>query len=158
MMGETACVRCGNTVALRLGDVLAGICDDCMDSLLASGSVELNELLESCDQPAALVGRDMTIVAFNTRFEKVFQRLDRGLEGMKIGDAVDCAAPTSEQPCGQTHFCLQCGIKRLVDITRISGEGISRVPMSFRHRSGMDQTYVFSTDKRGTVTLVSIGI
>jgi hypothetical protein len=156
-MGETACFRCGTITALQPSEVLAGICDPCLNTLLFSGGGELNKLLESCNVPAALVGRDMTVVAFNSRFEQAFRRFDRELGGMKVGDVVDCAAPTPERPCGQTHFCLQCGIKRLVDITRISGEAINRVAMSFRHKSGLDQTYVFSTDKRGSATLVSIG-
>jgi hypothetical protein len=156
-MGNTACFRCGSTTALRLGDVLPGLCDACLDTLLLTGGWELNDLLESSDMPVALVGNDMTVLAFNSRFEQVFRKFDGEIGGMKIGEIVDCAVATPSEACGLTHLCLHCGIKRLVDITRISGERLSRIPMSFRHKSGLEQTYVFTTDKRGLTTLVTIG-
>ena len=156
-MGETVCCRCGSSMALQLGVVLADVCDECLRTLQSTESHVLNDLLEAVDRPAALVSRDMTVISFNRRFERLFQRFDRELGGLKIGEAMDCANATSDKPCGQSPFCPPCGVRRLVEIARIARERISQIPMSFRHKSGLEQTYVFTTEKRGDATLLTIG-
>ena len=155
-MSETACSRCGNMMDRQDADVLADVCDVCLKELISSGAGELARLLESHHLPAALIGVDMTVLSFNSRFEQLF-RNDHELRGMRVGAVVSCFHPTPEMPCGETNFCPHCGIRRLVEVTRISGQKISHITMSFRHQSGLDQTYVFTTAKRGDTILLSIG-
>jgi len=154
-MDETKCARCGSTMD-QAQDVLPGVCDPCFEKLISSPSEELSGLLEHHHSPAALIDSDMTVVAVNGGFEQIF-RGDHELRGMKVGSVLDCIRPTAETPCGETYSCPHCGIRRLVDATRASGERIRRVAMSFRHKSGLDRTYVFTTHKRGDTVLLSIG-
>jgi hypothetical protein len=155
-MSEAACSRCGNAMAEQHADFLVGVCDPCLKTLVSTRSDELSDLLESHHQPAALIAPDMTVLAFNSRFEQLFQS-DHELGGMRVGEIVNCFHPTPEMPCGESHLCPHCEIRRLVELTRISGEKISKVPLSFRHKSGLDQTFVFTTHRQGETILLSIG-
>jgi hypothetical protein len=155
-MGGRTCCRCGIIIAEQHRDVLGDVCDPCLKELISSGAGELAELLESHHLPAALIGADMTVLAFNSGFEQIF-RGDHELLGMRVGAVLDCFHPTPEMPCGETYLCPHCGIRRLIQATQVSGESISQIAMSFRHKSGLDQTYIFSAYRIGEAILLSVG-
>ena len=87
-MGETTCFRCGITTARQDDDALDRVCDRCLVELISTRADELADLLESHKLPAALISRDLTVLAFNSRFEQLFQS-DHGIGGMRVGEVLD---------------------------------------------------------------------
>ena len=156
-MAKTVCYRCGSALGAQGGLLLAEVCDSCLKVLLSSSHEELSALLESIQQPAALVRRDLAVVFSNSRLGRMFKKFDHDIVGLGIGTALDCAFATSDTRCGEGAYCLHCGIRRLVELSRITGEKISHIPMTFRHKSGLDQSYIFTTEKTGDAVLLTIG-
>lgn len=157
MKGQRVCSRCGSALTEQHGLRLAGVCGACLEMLLSSQGKERADFIESIPSPAALVDRDLAILSINSQFSRVFGSLTRYSIGPRIGEAVDCANPTSDSRCGETLHCFQCGIRRLVDVSRITGESIGRIHVTFRHKSGVDQAYVFTTEKTPDAVLLVIG-
>jgi PAS domain-containing protein len=123
---------------------------------MSSRDEKLQDFLESLGSPAVLVGRDFTILFCNSRLCKMFSKFSHDLVGLKIGEALDCAYATYDSHCGENALCLQCRIRRLVALARITGEGINEVPISFLHKFGLNQTYKITTERKGDVVLLMI--
>jgi hypothetical protein len=125
------------------------VCDSCIEQNLSSRSKELSLLLESLDNPAAFVGRDLAVILANSSFGELFGKANHELVGRSVGEAMDCTSPSPDNPCGETFHCLQCGIRRFVELARISGVRINQLPVTFGHKSGRCKTFKLTTESRG---------
>ncbi len=105
--------------------------------------------MESLENPAAFVGRDLKVIVSNSRFAELFGKVNHDLSGRKVGEAIDCTSPSPDNPCGETFHCLQCGIRRFVELARISGVRVHELPVTFGHKSGKCKTFKLTTESRG---------
>jgi len=154
-MGWTACVRCGQ----HLDDKdlhLLGLCRLCLNTFLTTKNEDLSALLDTLGQAAALVARDHTVLLSNNRLSRMLEKFDHDIVGLRIGEALECKYATHERCCGESEVCLHCGLRRLVEIARISGEKIGQFPMTMRQRSGSSQTFTFASEKAGEAVLLMI--
>lgn len=144
------CCMCGRTIVLENNLSSPNVCNACLTTLVPSLAY-----LESLDQPAAIVARDHTILFSNSHLRKLIE-FAHDDAGIRIGEALDCQYAEEHEPCGETEFCFQCELRRFVALARITGERIGEIPMSFRQKSGKNQTLRFSTEKAGDAVLLMI--
>ena len=154
MNGES-CGECGKPLG-RHGDLThAGLCRDCALSLLARQDSDVIRLLDSLPQPAALVGRDHTLLFAN---RLIRERFDLGGDpaGVRIGEVIACRYAATHGRCGDTVACPHCTLQRLTALARICGEGLHTIPAAFRHASGAERTLVFTVEKAGDAVLLTL--
>jgi hypothetical protein len=147
------CNNCESAVAARAALLQSGDCEACQNLLSFARDGEDSDFLESQTGPAALVDRNLTILSSNIQLQKMVGRF----QGLRIGEALDCAYANSQSRCGEAEPCLSCGIRRLVEIARISGETIHEIPTSIRCGSGKDRTFRFTTERTGEAVLLMFG-
>ena len=110
--------------------------------------------LRSLNRPAALVARDHTVLFSNIRLRKMLKKSNHDVVGLRIGEVLDCKYAASPSRCGETEGCLRCGLRRLIELTRITGERLDKIPISFQHRSGASKTFKITTEKAGNAVLL----
>lgn len=76
------------------------------------------------------------------------------ITGLRIGDALECAYSEKHEGCGQTIVCHQCGIRRVIDLARITDEKFSDIPLIVRNKSGIEQKLLFSFAKAADAILI----
>ena len=150
-MGRTVCASCGSAFDEVRKVLFAEICDTCLASHLSSRAGELSARLEDLQWPAALVGRDLVLRQANSRLRALCD--EYATRELRVGEALDCACATKDARCGETFFCLQCGVRRVLEVARISGERISRVPVTIGHRSGERRAYTLTAEGTGDTVL-----
>ncbi len=114
---------------------------------------QLSHFLETLDSPAALIARDHTILLANNLLRRMLQA-DRDSRGLRIGEAIGCKYAEPNDACGEAHACYHCALKRLIELSRITGERLSGLPLSVRQKSGADHSFRLSTEKTGEAILL----
>jgi hypothetical protein len=147
-MGQAICVRCN---APMDADDVSG-----EDRVCRSCTSTLSSVLETLDLPAAYVNRDLTVMTSNLRFKKLFGKFTHDTGGLRLGEAMMCRSSAKYGRCGETSLCLHCGIKRLVDLARITGEKFADIPLVLRDNSGTEQLLRFSFTKAEDSILVML--
>lgn len=150
------CLRCGQTLGSEDGLHLVKLCQACLNSLLSTHDEDLSTFLDSLGRPAALVARDHTVLLSNGQLRKMLEKFDHDIVGLRIGEALECMYSGKHSRCGENEVCLHCGLRRLVDLARISGEKIGEFPMTIRRKSGASQMFKFATEKAGDTVLLMI--
>ena len=153
-MRETTCLRCKKTFGSENGLVPAKICQTCLNSLPLHSDEEISFFLESLDLPAAFISRDFGIRLSNSSLNKMVNRLTPDLLGARIGEALECAYETEHRNCGETQICLQCGVRRMVDLARITGYRLVDIPITLRSKSGNERRLLFTFAKAGEAILI----
>ena len=153
-MGETICLRCNKPFDREEGLILAKICQSCLDALPSATNDELSTFLESLELPAAFINHDLSVRISNIALSEMVNRLTADLVGAKIGDALECIYAKEHGNCGGTHICFQCGVKRMVDLARITGERFHDIPLALRSKSGSEHKLLFTFAKAGDAILV----
>jgi len=156
-MEQRACVRCKQLVEAS-GPHLMRLCKRCLKVLLSTQGEELFAFLNSLDQPAALVAKDQTVLHSNRHLGRMLEKFDHDIVGLRIGEALDCKNAANERRCGENEICLHCGLRRMVELSRISGETIAEFPVIIRNRMGGSQTFTLASGKAGDTVLLIIGM
>jgi hypothetical protein len=112
----------------------------------------LSRYLESLDIPAVILSQDHMVLDSNT----LFQRMASGREvvGNRVGEALDCMYAPLLGICGETTPCLLCKVRRSIEHTWLTGEGLREVPFSFPHKVGVRKTYGITTERVGEAILL----
>jgi len=154
-MAETVCIRCRHTLDQKNAlSGLTGTCGQCFGVILSERNGELASYLESVAVPAALLAPDHTVLASNRRFQSM--TADHGAVGLRIGEALDCMYTSTLGKCGETVACLLCHLKRSVEQTWQTGQGLRGVPMSYPHKADSRKTVTVMTEKVGDAVLLMI--
>jgi hypothetical protein len=153
-MGKAICLRCNKPFGREAGLVSAKICQPCLDALPSATNDELSRLLESLDLPAAFLNHDLTVRIPNGLLSKMINKYTDGLIGIKIGEAIECNYAITHGNCGKTEVCLQCGVRRMVDLARITGDRFLDIPLALRSKSGSEHKLLFTFAKAGDAILV----
>lgn len=152
-MGRTVCFSCRRSLEQEDDlHVLTGTCPAWFKELLASRDGKLSAYLESLDVPAALVSPDHIILEANSRFRDAASRQDA--VGLRVGEALDCMYAPLLGRCGETVACLLCGLRKSVEHTWLTGEGLRRVPLSFPHKAESRKAFAITTEKIGGAVLL----
>lgn len=146
-MGTAVCLRCNGPMA---DDELSSenVCGACMRVLSTA--------LETLDLPAAYVNRELTVMTSNRLFKTLFGKFTHDPSGLRIGEAMKCQSSVQLGRCGETSLCLHCGIRRLIDLARITGEKFADIPLLVRDNSGAEQLLHFSFTKAENAILVML--
>ena len=147
-MGQAVCMRCNAPLdddSVSLGE---RVCRACTSTL--------SSVLETLDQPAAYVNRDLTVMTSNLLFKKLFGKFTHDVRGLRLGEAMMCRGSARYGRCGETALCLHCGIKRLVDLARITGEKFADIPLVLKDNSGTEQLIRFSFTKAEDSILIML--
>jgi hypothetical protein len=153
---QAVCDRCGGS--LEPGDrlrVLTGVCARCFRAFLSAGGEQLSSYLESLTVPAALLAADQTVLGSNSSFQKMALACD--IVGSKIGEVLACMYVPLLGQCGQTIACLLCALKRSVEHTWLTGEGLRDVWLSFPHREESRKRFAVTTEKVDGAVVVLMG-
>jgi hypothetical protein len=121
---------------------------------LASKSLAHPSLLDSLGRPAVFVARDHTIVRSNASIRRFFVKLKSESDGLRIGEALDCMHASSDDRCGETARCPDCGLRRLIGLVHSSGERLRRIPIHHQRKSGLRQTFEFTAARAGEAVLL----
>jgi len=147
----TTCVLCG-AIAREEGlhDAL-GFCQPC-----AKGLPSIEALLESMDVPAALVSRDLVVLSANRRLYGLTRDGGMNAIGIRIGLALGCAHAEVPGPCGQTEACLECWLRRSVDLARICDARVPWVRWDFLPHAGHRTPYAISAVKTREAVVLTL--
>jgi hypothetical protein len=153
---QAVCYRCGRGLEpeddLR---VLTGACTQCFSALLSAGGEQLASYMESLAIPAALLANDQTVLGSNSSFQKM--ALSHDIVGAKVGAVLACMYAPLLGQCGETVPCLLCSLKRSVEHTWLTGEGLSEVQLSLPHKEETRKTFRIITEKVDGAVLVLMG-
>jgi hypothetical protein len=147
-MGQAVCMRCNAPMdddEVSLGERVCRVCTSILSSVL-----------ENLHLPAAYVNRDLTVMTSNLLFKKLFGKFAHDTSDLGLGEAMQCQSTAKEGRCGETPLCLHCGIRRLVDLARITGEKFAGIPLVLRDKSGTEQLIRFSFTKAEDSILVML--
>jgi len=147
------CPLCGEVKVDRGSHGSHDVCEACSRALL-----KLSAYLESMDSPVAIVSDDLTVLSSNNHLRKFLADHGQGPLGMKIGEVLDCKYSLSRHRCGKAVTCHHCDLKRLVELSRLTGERLTLISTIFRHPSGVSTTFKISTEKAGEAVLVKLQI
>ncbi len=128
-----------------------GICSECADWLQHQArGMKLSEYLDGFEVPVVIVDQDGRLVACNGQFSDMVGKNGRELFGALGGDAMECRFARLPGGCGNTIHCETCTIRRCVEQTLETGQGVRGVPASLEQdRQTIDM--VISTEKIGDV-------
>jgi hypothetical protein len=144
------CPLCGEVMIAQGSRGLKDACAACSRAL-----IRLSAYLESLEFPVALIASDHTILLSNGHLREVFDYHERERTGMKIGEVLDCKNATSHSRCGETTMCLHCDLRRLAELSRLTGERLSGIRASFQRPSGAKTTCAISAEKAGEAILLT---
>ncbi len=126
------CAWCGRLLGEDRGPracpISHGVCPDCLQEVLGSRAVPIQDFLDSFGDPVLLVDQDGRILKGN---RQALQTLGRGaeeVEGRFGGDAFCCRYAELPGGCGNTVHCRSCTIRRTVEDTLLTGRPHLRVP------------------------------
>ena len=111
------------------------------------------KLANSLDRPAALIARDHTVLFSNIRLRGKFSY---DVVGLRMGRLLDCKHVASLGGCRETVACLHCKLKRLIELTSITGEKLSEISISVQHKSGATHIFKITTEQAGEAVLLTI--
>ncbi|HEY9595528.1 MAG TPA: hypothetical protein VHE79_13705 [Spirochaetia bacterium] len=112
----------------------------------------LTAYLESLGPAAALLAEDHTVLFANRRFRAL--KPDGEVLGVRIGQVLGCMYSPLLGGCGETVTCILCSLRRSVEQTLITGEGLRAVPVSYPHQHDMRRTFSLTTQRTGDAVLV----
>lgn len=150
---DRTCCLCGAATVARGSYGPHDVCETCSRALL-----RLSAHLESLDLPIAILSADLTVISANSSLRNFFDRHGRGPVGLKIGEVLNCKYAMQRRRCGRAPACLHCDLKRLVGLSRASGEKLTVMSTIFRHPSGASSTLTISTEKAGEGILLTLQI
>ena len=155
-MGQTLCFRCMRR--LEQEDelhYLTKTCDKCFTAVLSAQEEKLSAYLEALDIPAALVSQDHTVLSSNSRFQKMAPR-GNGV-GLSLGEVIECMYSPLLGRCGETVACLLCRLRRSIERTLTTREGLRGIPISFPHKAEGRKTLTITTEMVGNAVLLLLG-
>ena len=152
-MGQTYCYNCRRSLEgedkLR---VLAGVCRSCFTMLLSTRDGKLSAYLESLDLPAALILEDHSVLSSNTLFRQIAPNLDSAR--LRVGEVLGCSYSSLLGKCGETVPCILCSLRKSLERTWQTGEGLRGVPLSLPNRAEFRKSCEITTERVGNAVLL----
>lgn len=154
-MSHHSCIRCMRSLDekdhLRF---LTRTCEPCFNVLLSSRDESLSQYLESLDLPAALLAEDHSVLFANRHF--MGMKVGTEVLGLRVGDVLGCMYSPLLGQCGETVTCILCTLRRSIEETQRTGEGLRGVSMAYPHREDARRAYSITTQKAGDAVLLML--
>ena len=154
-MGQSACFRCMRSLDdndhLRF---LTRTCEPCFNLLVSGRNRALSDYLESLAVPAALLAQDHTVLFANHHFQDM--RLGMDVLGLRVGQVLGCMYSPLLGSCGETVTCILCSLRRSVEETQLTGQGLRDVPIAYPHKEDVRRTFSITTQKVGDAVLLML--
>lgn len=155
-MGQTLCFRCMRSLDEEDElHILTRTCEKCFNAVLSSSLEVVSNYLESLRIPAALIALDQTVLSSNGRFRRMAP--NRQIAGHRLGEVLECLYAPILGRCGETVACLVCRLKRSVETTWVTGEGLRGVPFSFPHKEEGRKAFTITTEIVSGAVLLLMG-
>ncbi|HET6449974.1 MAG TPA: hypothetical protein VFI08_01635 [Spirochaetia bacterium] len=131
---------------------LTRACESCFNDLMTSRKAEIPQYLDALSHPAALVTPNNTVLVANKGFHSL--QMDKTVVGRQVGDVLECMYAPLLGRCGETVACILCALRRAVESTWSTGEGLRDVPVSYPHRVAARKTMNVTTERVADAVLV----
>ena len=133
---------------------LTRTCEPCFNVLLSSRDQSLAEYLESLKLPAALLAQDHSVLFANRLFQGF--KVGSDVLGLRVGDVLGCMYAPLLGRCGETVTCILCALRRSIEETQRTGQGLRGVSISYPHREDQRRAYSITTQKAGDAVLLML--
>ena len=140
--------------------VTHGICEECYGSLETSLPRSLREYLDEFEAPILCMDGGGMVLAVNKGMARLLGRGLKPVVGLMCGEVMECRHSHLPEGCGRTEHCLACGIRRSLDMTLRTGQGVEHA-RAYVERDGEDGKVtrvrlLLSTESREGVILLRI--
>lgn len=132
-----------------------GICDECIGNILLQQGADLFALLDSLEAPIAMVDEGHAVHALNRAAAELLGMDRDTCTGRAFGLVFECEHARKPEGCGRTIHCSGCAIRRAIQTTVATGQGVTRQPATLRWEDGSVSLLV-TTEKAGSMILVRI--
>jgi hypothetical protein len=153
---KAVCAWCQAVLTDGSGPVTHGICSSCAEEQVRRGGVDLAWFLESLPLPVAVVDAAGTVLSANSALRGRLPHPESAQAGVPCGDFFGCRHSSLPRGCGNTMYCPECSLRRLIVRTHQTGQASERVPVVLHGRSGGDIELVVSAQKSGDAVLLRI--
>jgi len=133
---------------------LTRTCEPCFNVLLSTRDQSLSEYLESLAVPAALLAQDHSVLFANQRFQDF--KIGSDILGLRVGNVLGCMYSPLLGQCGETVTCILCALRRSIEETQRTGEGLRGVSIAYPHREDVRRTFTITTQKAGDAVLLML--
>jgi PAS domain-containing protein len=140
--------------------VTHGICEECTASFEASLPRSLRDCLEDFAEPILCVDGNGRVLAGNRKMLHLLHKESEPVAGLACGEAFECSHSRLPEGCGRTEYCGACGIRRCLELTLATGEGVERSRVLLDRDDGCGEVtrvhLLVSTEQRDGVILLRI--
>jgi hypothetical protein len=154
-MGQNECFRCMRSLDendhLRF---LTRTCEPCFNILVSSRDEALSAYLESLELPAALLAQDRTVLFANRCFQEM--KIGQDVLGLRVGQVLGCMYSPLLGRCGETVTCILCSLRRSIEETQLTGQGLRGVPIAYPHKEDVRRAFNITTEKAGDAVLLML--
>jgi hypothetical protein len=154
-MGQSECFRCMRSLDesdhLRF---LTRTCEPCFNLLVSSRNQELSDYLESLALPAALLAPNHVVLLANRHFQEM--KVGEDVLGLRVGQVLGCMYSPLLGTCGDTVACMLCALRRSVEETQVTGQGLRGVPVAYPHKEDVRRAFTITTQKAGDAVLLML--
>jgi hypothetical protein len=120
--------------------------------LLSTRDGKLSAYLESLDLPAALILEDHSVLSSITLFRQIAPNLDSAR--LRVGEVLGCSYSSLLGKCGETVPCILCSLRKSLERTWQTGEGLRGVPLSLPNRAEFRKSFEITTERVGNAVLL----
>lgn len=127
---QVVCAYCLQAIAERppldCTDVSHGICDACMQVVLADDGKNLQTLIEEIQAPILVFDGDVVAMTANTLARNILGKNLSTIRGYRGGDIIECQEARKPGGCGHQGICKACVIRASVTKTHTTGKAVER--------------------------------
>ena len=150
----------GTMVSKVKGDITHGICQDCLDKLLANNKpATMSKYINKFEFPVIEVDGTGRIVLANVSASKMLGKHADKIKDELCGDAFDCVYAELPGGCGQTEHCAICTVRNAVTETYNTGKPLINLEayQNIKTSRGVKKKrFVISTEKIFDLVLLRI--
>ncbi|MCC6352918.1 MAG: hypothetical protein IT577_03470 [Verrucomicrobiae bacterium] len=109
-------------------EVSHGICPECADFFENNRGVGLREFVAKLGAPVLIVGDDIRVESANAAAEACVDLKLPEIEGLLVGDVLECAHARLPEGCGKAGVCVvACALRQIVMQTFATGRPMDMV-------------------------------
>lgn len=137
-----------------------GICDDCAAFFESNRGVGIREFINRIGAPVMILDQDIRVEAANLSAGSHAQLSLRDIEGLLVGDVMECAHARSPGGCGKEAVCVMgCALRRIILETFATGKPLESIEARQQIVTGQgprEMKFWFSTALAGDRVLLRI--
>ncbi len=132
-----------------------GICDECIGNILFQQGADLSTLLDSLEAPIVMVDEGHAVRVLNRAASELLGMDRDTCTGREFGLVFECEHARTPEGCGRAIHCSGCAIRRAIQTTVATGQGVTRQPATLKWEDGTVRLLI-TTEKAGSMILMRI--